>query len=71
MRMASFQEISADFKDKKIKKSLGEQTTSAAAVGKPGGPSKQSDHLMQSNTNSTRPDIHIGKMRYFPTEIVI
>ena len=71
MRMASFQEISADFKDKKIKKNLGEQITSVAAAGEPGGSSKQSCHLMQSDGNTSRPDIHIGKTRYFPTEIVI
>ena len=46
MDMASFQEISADFKDKKIKKSLGEQATSAAAAGEPKGSRKQSDHLI-------------------------
>ena len=71
MRMASFQEINVDFKDQQIKKNLGEQPTSAAATGEPGGLGKQSGHLMQSYKNSTLPDIHIGKTTCFPTEIVM
>ena len=71
MRMASFRRSMRTCKIRKLKKSLREQPTSAAAVGKPGGSSKQSSHLMQAYRNSAQPEVHIGKIRSIPTEIII